>query len=224
MLIEPISSGFTVAVTSRHCITPPSNRANVTTPPKPTVLELILGFMNVGLTSVGGAVGPIRYVLVRQRGWLTEGELAETVGIAQVLPGANAVNCAVMIGDRFAGTLGSLAALAGLIIPSLVLAVILLAVASHLAATNPRFAAAEISVTAAIAGIFMANGLRLGRFLWRDTGDVRAARRAARLAISALGVLLVAGLHLFIPAAVAILASVSVLVERRLEAKTAAPE
>jgi chromate transporter len=216
MLIGPISSGFTVGVTRADCITSGAYGANVSDSPKPSLLDLAMGFMNIGLTSVGGAGGPLRYVIVKQRRWLSEGQFAELYGIAQALPGATAVNYAVMLSDRFAGPLGPLAALAGLIIPSLLLAIALAGIASQLAAVNARFAAAEIGVTAAVAGIFVSNGIRLIAQIWRGTPDVRVAWRAARLAISALGVVLVAGLHMFIPFAMLVLISLSMIVETRL--------
>jgi chromate transporter len=183
---------------------------------KPSLLDLALGFTNIGLTSVGGAAGPLRHVIVRQRGWLTEGEFAEMYGIAQALPGATAVNLAVLLCDRLAGPLGPFAALAGLIIPSMLIALALAGIASRLAATNGRFAAAEIAVTAAVAGIFISNGIRLIAQIWGGSPDLRVAWRSARLAISALGIVLVAGLHVFVPFAMLVLIALSMLVETRL--------
>jgi chromate transporter len=216
MLIEPISSGRTVRVIRADCITSGAYGANVSDLAKPTVLDLLIGFTNIGLTSVGGAGGPLRHVIVKQRRWLSEGELAEMYGIAQALPGATAVNIAVMLSDRFAGPLGPLAALAGLIIPSLLIALALAGIATRLAAVNARFAAAEIAVTAAVAGIFISNGVRLIAQIWGGAPDLRAAWRCARLAISALGVVLVAGLHVFVPLAMLILIAASMLIETRL--------
>jgi chromate transporter len=172
--------------------------------------------MTIGLTSVGGAGGPLRHVIVKQRRWLSEGELAELFGIAQALPGATAANIAVMMSDRFAGPLGPIAALAGLIIPSLLIAIALAGIATQLAAVNVRFAAAEIAVTAAVAGIFISNGVRLIAQLWNETPDLRIAWRCARLAISALGVVLVAAFHVFIPFVMVILITLSMIVETRL--------
>ncbi len=216
MLIEPISSGFTAGVTRADCITSGAYGAKVSDSPKPSLPDLVLGFMNIGLTSVGGAAGPLRHVIVKQRRWLSEGEFSEMFGVAQALPGATAVNVAVMLSDRLAGALGPLAALAGLIIPSLLIALALAGIATQLAAANARFAAAEVAVTAAVAGIFISNGIRLIAQIWRGTPDLRAAWRAARLAISALGVVLVAGFHVFVPFAMLILISLSMLVETRL--------
>jgi len=212
MLIEPISSGFTV-VTRADCIISEAYGANVSDSEKPTLLDLSIGFMNVGLTSVGGAGGPLRYVVVKQRHWLSEGEYAELFGVAQALPGATAVNYAVMISDRFAGPLGPLAALAGLIIPSLLVAI---------AASNARFAAAENGVTAAVAGIFLSNGLRLIAQIWRGSPDLHAAWRTARIAVSALGIVLVAGFHMFVPLAMLVLLALSMIIETRLRETRAA--
>jgi chromate transporter len=218
MLIEPISSGFTAGVTRADCITSGAYGANVSDSPKPSLLDLLLGWMNIGLTSVGGAGGPLRHVIVKQRRWLTEGELAELFGIAQVLPGATAVNLAVMLSDRFCGPLGVIAALTGFILPTMLVAIALAGFATQLASVNPRFAAAEVAITAAVAGVFVSNGFRLMMQLWTDMPEVAAVWRCARIAVGALGVLLVAGLHMFIPFVVLILVALSLLVELRLAA------
>jgi chromate transporter len=193
----------------------------VTESEKPSLLDLFVGWANIGLTSVGGAAGPLRHVVVKQRKWLSENELAELFGVAQALPGATAVNVAVMLGARFAGPLGPLAAVAGLIVPSLILAIVMADVATNLAATNLRFAAAETAITAAVAGVFIANGLRLIKLLWSDAPDVVLSWRCARIAISALGIVLVAGLHVFVPFAMIAMVVVSVFVETRIRTASA---
>ncbi len=181
--------------------------------PAPTPWELCLGFINVGLTSVGGAAGPLRHVVVKQRKWLSEGELAELFGMCQALPGATVVNVAVLLGDRSSGLPGALAGVAGLCIPALIVALLLATVATRLSESNARFASAEVAVTAAVAGIFISNGVRLIAALWQDSADTGAALRLGRVAISALGIVLVAGFHLWIPFAVVILVACSLAVE-----------
>jgi chromate transporter len=184
--------------------------------PKPSLLDLALGFMNVGLTSVGGALGPLRHVVVKQRGWLSDSELAEYYGVAQTLPGATVVNIAVMMCDRFAGPLGAFAALAGLIIPSLLIAIILSGFATQWAAENPRFAAAEIAVTAAVAGIMISNGIRVFADIWREESQIGMTWRSARIAIGTLGILLVAALHVSVPVAMIIMIVLGMLMDLRL--------
>jgi chromate transporter len=216
MLIEPISSGLTAGVTRADCITSGAYGANVSDSPKPSLLDLLLGWMNIGLTSVGGAGGPLRHVIVKQRRWLSEGELAELFGIAQALPGATAVNVAVMLSDRFCGTLGPVAALTGLILPTMLVAIALAGFATRMATVNPRFAAAEVAITAAVAGVFVSNGVRLITQMWGESPDVRVVWRCARVVISLLGIVLVAVFHIFIPFVVLILIVLSMLVEVRL--------
>ncbi len=187
----------------------------MTAPPKPTLIDLALAFANVGLTSVGSAAAPLRHVLVRGRQWVSESEFAELQGLAQALPGAVGVNVAVMIGDRFARPLGPLAAAAGLLVPSLIVAVALATVAGKLAAASGRFLAAETAVTAAVAGMLLANGLRLVGLLWRESPDKRLSWRSARLAISLAGFGLVTGLHVPVQVALIALVPLAYFVETR---------
>ena len=51
-----------------------------------------------------------------RRGWLTQAEFLQLLATAQVLPGPNVCNLSLMIGDRFFGWRGALAALAGMIV------------------------------------------------------------------------------------------------------------
>ena len=82
----------------------------------PSLPELFMGYAKVGLLGFGG-VGPIaRHVIVAERKWLTEREYAEILGLGQVLPGPNVGNASVMIGRRFGGLPGVLAATCGLYI------------------------------------------------------------------------------------------------------------
>ena len=158
----------------------------------------------------------MRHVTVVQRKWLTESELAELYGLGQALPGSVVVNVATMLCDRFAGPVGPLVAIAGLVIPSGIVAIVLSGIATTLAAKNAHFAGAEIGVTAALAGVFIANGLRVLAMLWNDASDLKAAWRCARVAIGALGIVLVLGLHLIVPVAMVILVALSILLDWRL--------
>ena len=68
-----------------------------------------------------------QHELVDKRGWLTREEFAETLSVGQVLPGPNIVNMALMIGDRFFGWRGALAAMAGLLLAPLAIVLVLAA-------------------------------------------------------------------------------------------------
>jgi chromate transporter len=72
--------------------------------------ELFLGFLKIGLLGFGGIAPWARHVIIEERRWLTEKEFAAILGIGQILPGPNAMNASVMIGGRFPGVSGALAA------------------------------------------------------------------------------------------------------------------
>ena len=78
-------------------------------------VDLFLTFSELTLYSFGGALFWSRRMFVEKRRWLTENEFVEILSVAQLLPGANGVNMAVIVGYRLAGFVGSAASLAGFI-------------------------------------------------------------------------------------------------------------
>jgi chromate transporter len=86
-------------------------------------LDLFLAFTRVTLHSFGGALFWSRRMLLEEKRWLTEQEFAELLALAQLLPGANGVNLAVIVGYRLGGLSGAAAALAGFVgAPTIVIA------------------------------------------------------------------------------------------------------
>lgn len=88
--------------------------------------QLFWVFSQLALAGFGGVLPIAEDRLVRKEGWVSAQDFLETLALAQVLPGPNICNMAIMLGDRFHGTRGALAALAGLLLPPL-LPVMLLA-------------------------------------------------------------------------------------------------
>jgi chromate transporter len=94
-------------------------------------LELFLTFTQLTLYSFGGALFWSRRMFVEQRRWLTEQEFVEMLSVAQLLPGANGVNMAVLIGYRLAGFMGCAASLCGFIAAPCAIVVALAVLYSH---------------------------------------------------------------------------------------------
>ncbi|NKC31787.1 chromate transporter [Falsiroseomonas selenitidurans] len=82
--------------------------------PRPGVAALFLTYLRIGLIGFGGVNAWARRVLVEEKRWVTEQEYAEVLGLGQVLPGPNALNVAIHLGERFRGGPGALAASVGL--------------------------------------------------------------------------------------------------------------
>jgi chromate transporter len=74
-----------------------------------------LGFSSVGLSGFGGVLPFARRMLVDEKRWMTAEEFNAQLGLCQFLPGPNVVNLAVVIGKRYLGLAGAIAAPVGLL-------------------------------------------------------------------------------------------------------------
>jgi chromate transporter len=100
-----------------------------------TLGGLFLSFLKIGLVGFGGGVAvlaQIRALTVRKRHWLTDSEFAEALALAQSLPGTSAGNSVTYIGLRLRGWRGAAVAMAGFILPSMVIMIGLAIVYKHL--------------------------------------------------------------------------------------------
>jgi chromate transporter len=92
--------------------------ADVGSVTKPTLRELFLEFLIIGAVSFGGGIVAYQKILLTEKKrWLTDDEFMAALAISQTMPGLNAVNLAVLSGDKLRGVLGAIAATVGLLIP-----------------------------------------------------------------------------------------------------------
>lgn len=127
---------------------------------RPGNAALFLTYLQIGLTSFGGVNAWARRVLVEQRGWLTEQEYAEILGIGQVLPGPNALNTAIGVGMRFGGATGALACVVGLFAgPMALLAVIASLYDAY--GELPLVRAVLTGIAAAAAGMVLGTAMKM---------------------------------------------------------------
>jgi chromate transporter len=123
-------------------------------------MELFVVFSRLALQGFGGVLPIAQRELVERTGWLKSQEFAEALSVGQVLPGPNVVNLALMIGDRYFGLRGALAALAGMLLLPTVLVLLLAALYSGLADV-PAVAGAVRGMGAVSAGLVLAMALKL---------------------------------------------------------------
>ncbi len=69
----------------------------------------------------------VEHEAVERSGWLSREEFADLLALAQAAPGPIALNMAVFTGYRVCGTLGALAAILGVVIPSFVIILLIAA-------------------------------------------------------------------------------------------------
>jgi len=139
----------------------------VTTPsaPRPTVpiAQIFHEFLLIGATSFGGGVlAYLRDGLVVKRRWLDDEEFVEMLLISETLPGLNATNMAILVGDKLHGVAGSLAAMAGICLPGAVI-MFLAGILYRKHGGGPLAAAALKGVAAAAVGLILATAWQLGR-------------------------------------------------------------
>jgi chromate transporter len=83
--------------------------------------QIFLEFLIIGATSFGGVVPYLRGSLVTKRHWIDDKEFVEMLSISQSLPGLNATNMAILVGEKLRGALGSVAAIIGICLPGAVI-------------------------------------------------------------------------------------------------------
>lgn len=100
-----------------------------------TLGGIFLSFLQVGTTGFGGGlavIAQLRTLALQKRRWFTEHEFAEGLALAQSLPGSMANNVAAYVGLRLRGWRGAAVAVAGLILPSMLLMIVLAILYRHL--------------------------------------------------------------------------------------------
>lgn len=137
-------------------------------PARPSSLtDLFVSFTWLALQGFGGVVAIAQRELVERKQWLTQDEFLEDWAVAQVMPGPNVVNLSMMIGGRYFGLRGALAALAGMLTVPLII-VLLLALLHARAGSHPGVAGAFRGMAAVSAGMFGAAALKMSVALARN--------------------------------------------------------
>ena len=138
----------------------PPDHAPAEARPRPNATQIFLTYLRIGLIGFGGVNAWARRTLVEEKRWLTEHEYAEVLGLGQVLPGPNALNVAIQLGDRFRGGPGALAATLGLFGgPMLVL--VGMAMLHDAYGEIPIVKAVLAGTAAAAAGMILGTALRM---------------------------------------------------------------
>ncbi len=87
-----------------------------------TLFQLFLAFAKIGFTSFGGtSMIPLIMEEMSAHGWMNEADLSNLIAIAEMTPGSLGVNCATFAGTKTAGMIGGVAAVLGVLSPTLTL-------------------------------------------------------------------------------------------------------
>ena len=149
--------------------------------------ELFIVFTFLALQGFGGVLGVVQHELVERRKWMTKAQFVEEWSVAQVMPGPNVVNLCLMIGGKYFGIAGALAAVCGLICGPLVL-VLGLAILFGGVADNAVAQGALKGMGSVAAGLVIASGLKLSTTLPTNPMGLWTAILFAVLSFACVGI------------------------------------
>jgi chromate transporter len=157
----------------------------------PSLAELFLSFLRLGLTCFGGPamVAYIKDMVVGRKQWLDEETMNDGIVLSQSLPGVIAMDTAAYVGLRLRGIAGALATYIGFTLPAFLLMLGL--TASYVAARSvPRVISLMTGLQVLVVAIVANATYSFGKSVTRD------ARSLALAAVC--GVLLVGGISPFL--------------------------
>ena len=168
---------------------PPENAGAAQKRPQPeSIADLFWSFTRLALQGFGGVLAIVQRELVENKRWLTREEFIEDWAVAQILPGPNVVNLALMIGDRYFGLRGALAALTGMLTFPLLI-VITIAVIFAGISDSGGVTGALRGMGGVTAGLIAATGLKLTSALQKNVMGVLVCCVLAALTFIAIAVL-----------------------------------
>ena len=123
------------------------------------LLELLTGFLEIGLFSFGGAYGAIPLIreVVLSYGWIGEEQLSYMIAVGESTPGPIMINLATYIGSTKAGVPGAIIATAAVAFPAFLIVIILTLLLKN-AMKNRAFQSVLGSLKNCVIGIILATG------------------------------------------------------------------
>ena len=150
--------------------------------------DLFWSFTWLALQGFGGVLAVVQRELVEKKRWMTNDEFVEDWAVAQIMPGPNVVNLSIMIGERYFGWRGAVAALAGMLTFPLIL-VLAVAVLYAQFASQPAVAGALRGMGAVAAGLIAGMGLKLSSTLRKHPLGLAVCVGLVALTVIAMAVL-----------------------------------
>ena len=125
-------------------------------------LDLLIGFLEVGLFSFGGAYAAIPLIrdVVLAHGWMDDEMITHMIAVSESTPGPLMVNMATYVGSSQGGILGALIATLAVVLPAFLIIVLVMAIFRRFI-SNRYFQAILSGMKPCIIGIIMAMGIYL---------------------------------------------------------------
>lgn len=123
------------------------------------LLTLFLRMLGISTFVLGGGFAIIAVadeVFSKKLKWTAEGEILEQLPVFQMVPGMICTNTAIYVGNKVAGPIGAAVALAGTVVPSILIFTVVTVGYELIPVDNVYLAAAFAGLRASLAGIILA--------------------------------------------------------------------
>ena len=128
---------------------------------------MFMAFTRLAMQGFGGVLPVAQRELVDRQRWLSHELFLDMLSVAQVLPGPNIINLALMIGDRFYGWRGAIVAVGGIMLAPLGVVLVLAMLAAQLR-SQPMVAGALRGMGVVAAGLVLSTAVQLGAGLAKN--------------------------------------------------------
>lgn len=129
------------------------------------LFQIFTTFAKIGPVTFGGGYAMISMIekeVVHKKGWVKETDVADVFALSQSIPGAIAINSATFIGFKIRRTLGAIAALLGILLPTFLI-VLALCMAFIYVQDNPYIVSAFKGIGAAVVALIAYAGFKTAR-------------------------------------------------------------
>ena len=129
-------------------------------------LDLLIGFLKVGLFSFGGGYVSIALIreIVLSHGWMDEEMLTYMIAVSESTPGPLMVNLATYIGSSKGGIIGAVIATSAVVLPAYVIIILIMFLFKGLM-KNKAFQSTFDALKPCVIGIIFATGLSV---IWNN--------------------------------------------------------
>jgi chromate transporter len=123
-------------------------------------LDLLIGFLEVGLFSLGGAYAAIPLIrdVVLAHGWMDDEMISYMIAVSESTPGPIMVNLATYIGSSKGGLLGAVIATTAVVLPAFFIILSIMVAAKNLL-NNPYVQATLEGLKSCVIGVILATGV-----------------------------------------------------------------
>ena len=143
------------------------------------IFRLFWEFFKTGLFAIGGGLAtlPFLYDMQAATGWFTLDDISNMIAISESTPGPMGINMATYTGFTSMGVLGGIAAVAGLVTPSIIIIIIVSNILEKFK-TNKYVQYCMYGLRAASVGLISVAGLRVAEAaflrsqLFAETGSL----------------------------------------------------